>query len=74
MSLVGSIPTTSYEEEELPSDPSEETFTIEARFQPLLLESMTKSKDGFLGVSWGRVRGSPQVGHRQEDHLCALTT
>lgn len=43
----------SYEEEELPPDPSEETLTIEARFQPLLPETMTKSKDGFLGVSWG---------------------
>lgn len=41
----------SYEEEELPHDPSEETLTIEARFQPLLTETMTKSKDGFLGVS-----------------------
>lgn len=51
--LVGSTPTASYEEEELPPDPSEETLTIEARFQPLLPESMTKSKDGFLGVSWG---------------------
>lgn len=52
MCLVGSAPTASYEEEEeLPPDPSEETLTIEARFQPLLPESMTKSKDGFLGVS-----------------------
>lgn len=51
--LIGSTPTASYEEEELPPDPSEETLTIEARFQPLLPESMTKSKDGFLGVSWG---------------------
>ncbi|KAK2107128.1 hypothetical protein P7K49_016642, partial [Saguinus oedipus] len=38
-------------EEELPPDPSEDTLTIEARFQPLLSETMTKSKDGFLGVS-----------------------
>ncbi|ELR56258.1 Selenoprotein N, partial [Bos mutus] len=49
--LTGSTPTANYEEEELPPDPSEETLTIEARFQPLLPESMTKSKDGFLGVS-----------------------
>uniref|UniRef100_A0A8C3W4F2 Selenoprotein N n=1 Tax=Catagonus wagneri TaxID=51154 RepID=A0A8C3W4F2_9CETA len=49
--LTGSTPSASYEEEELPLDPSEETLTIEARFQPLLPESMTKSKDGFLGVS-----------------------
>uniref|UniRef100_A0A2R9ASK6 Selenoprotein N n=1 Tax=Pan paniscus TaxID=9597 RepID=A0A2R9ASK6_PANPA len=49
--LTGSTPVASYEEEELPPDPSEETLTIEARFQPLLPETMTKSKDGFLGVS-----------------------
>ncbi|EHB08871.1 Selenoprotein N [Heterocephalus glaber] len=49
--LTGSTPVATYEEEELPSDPSEETLTIEARFQPLLPETMTKSKDGFLGVS-----------------------
>ncbi|KAJ8780956.1 hypothetical protein J1605_000999 [Eschrichtius robustus] len=49
--LTGSTPSASYEEEDLPPDPSEETLTIEARFQPLLPESMTKSKDGFLGVS-----------------------
>lgn len=49
--LTGSVPVASYEEEELPHDPSEETLTIEARFQPLLTETMTKSKDGFLGVS-----------------------
>lgn len=57
--FIGSTPAASYEEEELPPDPSEEMLTIEARFQPLLPESMTKSKDGFLGV---RQRGSPQVG------------
>ncbi|XP_055254559.1 selenoprotein N [Moschus berezovskii] len=61
--LTGSTPTADYEEEELPPDPSEETLTIEARFQPLLPESMTKSKDGFLGVSWGRRgRGLPETG------------
>uniref|UniRef100_A0A804HLD6 Selenoprotein N n=1 Tax=Homo sapiens TaxID=9606 RepID=A0A804HLD6_HUMAN len=49
--LTGSTPAASCEEEELPPDPSEETLTIEARFQPLLPETMTKSKDGFLGVS-----------------------
>uniref|UniRef100_A0A8C5NVZ3 Selenoprotein N n=1 Tax=Jaculus jaculus TaxID=51337 RepID=A0A8C5NVZ3_JACJA len=48
---IGSTPVTTYEDEELPPDPSEETLTIEARFQPLLPETMTKSKDGFLGVS-----------------------
>uniref|UniRef100_A0A8C0X8T6 EF-hand domain-containing protein n=1 Tax=Castor canadensis TaxID=51338 RepID=A0A8C0X8T6_CASCN len=49
--LTGSTTAASYEDEELPPDPSEETLTIEARFQPLLPETMTKSKDGFLGVS-----------------------
>ncbi|KAL6033924.1 hypothetical protein STEG23_007199 [Scotinomys teguina] len=49
--LTGSVPVATYEEEELRHDPSEETLTIEARFQPLLTETMTKSKDGFLGVS-----------------------
>lgn len=52
----------SYEEEELPHDPSEETLTIEARFQPLLTETMTKSKDGFLGVSraWVMAQEGPR--------------
>lgn len=58
---IGSVPVASYEEEELPHDPSEETLTIEARFQPLLTETMTKSKDGFLGVSKGWV--TAQEGH-----------
>uniref|UniRef100_A0A8D2I8U1 Selenoprotein N n=1 Tax=Urocitellus parryii TaxID=9999 RepID=A0A8D2I8U1_UROPR len=49
--LTGSTPAASYEEEQLIPDPTEETLTIEARFQPLLPETMTKSKDGFLGVS-----------------------
>lgn len=37
-------------EEEIPHDPNGETLTLHAKMQPLLLESMTKSKDGFLGV------------------------
>lgn len=37
-------------EEEVIHDPNGETLTLEAKMQPLLLESMTKSKDGFLGV------------------------
>lgn len=50
--LTGSAAAPSYEEEEeLTADPSEETLIIEARFQPLRPETMTKSKDGFLGVS-----------------------
>lgn len=39
------------------TDPNAETLTIEAEFQPLMLESMTKSKDGFLGVSHGTLSG-----------------
>lgn len=66
--LTGSTPSASYEEEDLPPDPREETLTIEARFQPLLPESMTKSKDGFLGVSWGR--GSPTGGTRDRGTIC----
>lgn len=50
---TGSVPVANYEEEQLSHDPSEETLTIEARFQPLLTDTMTKSKDGFLGVSQG---------------------
>uniref|UniRef100_A0A287D6Q8 Selenoprotein N n=1 Tax=Ictidomys tridecemlineatus TaxID=43179 RepID=A0A287D6Q8_ICTTR len=60
--LTGSTPAASYEEEELIPDPTEETLTIEARFQPLLPETMTKSKDGFLGVS--RDTGAESVPHR----------
>lgn len=48
--LTGNVLGSSFEEEEV-LDPNGETLTIEARFQPLLLETMTKSKDGFLGVS-----------------------
>lgn len=68
--LVGSTPSASYEEEELPPDPSEETLTIEARFQPLLPESMTKSKDGFLGVSWGRGGRRPPHAGPEAGTIC----
>ncbi|XDV43205.1 hypothetical protein PO909_011723 [Leuciscus waleckii] len=44
-------------EEEIPHDPNGETLTIHAKMQPLLLESMTKSKDGFLGVSHSSLSG-----------------
>lgn len=37
-------------EEEFIADPGGETLTLHAAMQPLLLETMTKSKDGFLGV------------------------
>lgn len=45
------IPPVSGFEEEDASDPSGETLSLIAKFQPLLMETMTKSKDGFLGVS-----------------------
>lgn len=51
--LAGIVPPADFEEEEMTSDPSGETLTLEAKMQPLLLDSMTKSKDGFLGVSTG---------------------
>lgn len=47
----GIITTVDFEEEET-NEPDRETFTVEAKLQPLLLDSMTKSKDGFLGVRW----------------------
>ncbi|KFV54770.1 Selenoprotein N, partial [Tyto alba] len=48
--LTGVAPTSEFEEEETP-DPSGETLSIVAKFQPLVMETMTKSKDGFLGIS-----------------------
>ncbi|KAJ8333172.1 hypothetical protein SKAU_G00420680 [Synaphobranchus kaupii] len=44
-------------EEEVPQDPNGETLTVEAKMQPLLLETMTKSKDGFLGVTHSSLSG-----------------
>jgi len=46
---LGVAPISEFEEEETP-DPSGETLSIVAKFQPLVMETMTKSKDGFLGV------------------------
>uniref|UniRef100_K7FNJ2 EF-hand domain-containing protein n=1 Tax=Pelodiscus sinensis TaxID=13735 RepID=K7FNJ2_PELSI len=48
--LTGVTPVSDFEEEET-LDPNGETLSIVAKFQPLLLETMTKSKDGFLGIS-----------------------
>ncbi|NWS50096.1 SELN protein, partial [Probosciger aterrimus] len=48
--LTGVAPISEFEEEET-SDTSEETLSIMAKFQPLVMETMTKSKDGFLGIS-----------------------
>lgn len=54
--LTGVAPPPEYEEE-IPHDPNGETLTLHAKMQPLLLESMTKSKDGFLGVSHSSLSG-----------------
>lgn len=44
-------------EEEIIHDPNGETLILEAKMQPLQLHSMTKSKDGFLGVSHSSLSG-----------------
>nr|XP_061798833.1 selenoprotein N-like [Nerophis lumbriciformis] len=44
-------------EEVVIEDPDGETITLEARMEPLLMDSMTKSKDGFLGVSHSCLSG-----------------
>uniref|UniRef100_A0A3Q3WLV8 Uncharacterized protein n=1 Tax=Mola mola TaxID=94237 RepID=A0A3Q3WLV8_MOLML len=54
--LTGITPPGDFEEEVI-HDPNGETLTLEARMQPLLLDSMTKSKDGFLGVSHSSLSG-----------------
>lgn len=54
--LTGITPPADFEEEE-PTDPNGETLTLEAKIQPLLLDTMTKSKDGFLGVSHSSLSG-----------------
>uniref|UniRef100_G1MSJ3 EF-hand domain-containing protein n=1 Tax=Meleagris gallopavo TaxID=9103 RepID=G1MSJ3_MELGA len=47
--LTGVTPVSDFEED-VP-DPNGETLSIVAKFQPLVMETMTKSKDGFLGIS-----------------------
>uniref|UniRef100_A0A1A8HVP6 Selenoprotein N, 1 n=1 Tax=Nothobranchius kuhntae TaxID=321403 RepID=A0A1A8HVP6_NOTKU len=54
--LTGITAPVDQEEEDI-HDPSGETLVLEARMQPLLLDSMTKSKDGFLGVSHSSLSG-----------------
>lgn len=54
--LTGVVPPADFEEEE-PVDPNGETLILEARMQPLLLDTMTKSKDGFLGVTHSSLSG-----------------
>ncbi|KAM3594496.1 uncharacterized protein V6R79_008969 [Siganus canaliculatus] len=54
--LTGISPPVDFEEE-VAHDPNGETLTLEAKMQPLLLDSMTKSKDGFLGVSHSSLSG-----------------
>ncbi|MEE6467442.1 hypothetical protein FKM82_007240 [Ascaphus truei] len=45
-----------YEEEEM-LDPSGETLSMAAHFQPLVMDTMTKSKDGFLGIARSALSG-----------------
>lgn len=54
--LTGITPPTDVEEEII-HDPNGETLTLVAKMQPLQLDSMTKSKDGFLGVSHSSLSG-----------------
>lgn len=54
--LTGVAPPAEFEEEFV-SDPNGEKLTLHAAMQPLLLDTMTKSKDGFLGVSHGALSG-----------------
>uniref|UniRef100_A0A1B8YA36 EF-hand domain-containing protein n=1 Tax=Xenopus tropicalis TaxID=8364 RepID=A0A1B8YA36_XENTR len=54
--LTGISTTSDYEEEEL-LDPNGETLSVASRFQPLLMETMTKSKDGFLGITHSALSG-----------------
>ncbi|TSS85072.1 Selenoprotein N [Bagarius yarrelli] len=54
--LTGVAPPAEFEEEFI-ADPNGETLTVHATMQPLLLETMTKSKDGFLGVSHSALNG-----------------
>lgn len=54
--FTGITPAYDYEEEE-DLDPNGETLTIRAQFQPLLMETMTKSKDGFLGITNSALSG-----------------
>ncbi|XP_049319627.1 selenoprotein N isoform X2 [Astyanax mexicanus] len=54
--LTGIAPPAEFEDEFL-HDPNGETLTLHAKMEPLLLETMTKSKDGFLGVSHSSLSG-----------------
>lgn len=54
--LTGILTSADSGEDSIP-DPDGETLTLESKMQPLLLDSMTKSKDGFLGVSHSSLKG-----------------
>lgn len=55
--LTGISPISALEEEEEVLDPNGEMLAVVAKFQPLLMETMTKSKDGFLGISHDALSG-----------------
>lgn len=54
--LTGITPPTDVEEEII-HDPNGETLTLVSKMQSLQLDTMTKSKDGFLGVSHSSLSG-----------------
>ncbi|KAJ7989216.1 hypothetical protein DPEC_G00317200 [Dallia pectoralis] len=54
--LTGITPPSDFEEE-VTHDPNGETLTLEAHMKPLHLDTMTKSKDGFLGVTHSSLSG-----------------
>lgn len=54
--LTGITPPTD-DDEDVPTDPNAETITLQAKMQPLVMETMTKSKDGFLGVTHRSLSG-----------------
>uniref|UniRef100_A0A673YPP1 Selenoprotein N n=1 Tax=Salmo trutta TaxID=8032 RepID=A0A673YPP1_SALTR len=54
--LTGISPPADFEEE-VTHDRNGETLTLEAKMQPLQLDTMTKSKDGFLGVTHSSLSG-----------------
>ncbi|ETE68063.1 Mannosyl-oligosaccharide 1,2-alpha-mannosidase IC [Ophiophagus hannah] len=65
----GMVPVSGTEEEEV-TDPNGETLSILAKFQPLLMETMTKSKDGFLGLTMMCESRKLYLVKMREDKFC----
>ncbi|KAL4624193.1 selenoprotein N-like [Arapaima gigas] len=55
--LAGLTRPAEFDEEQEVLDPNGETLTMEARMQPLRMDTMTKSRDGFLGVTHSSLSG-----------------